>query len=1761
MDHPNRAAPDGRSQPPAETHSRRGFLLPHQYKHQNPAFRRPPHQQHHWKPQLSPHYRDRPPGSAPARPNFVVQLRSDAQLVVKEVEAGAVIQKLEFQPQKVYVVASNYISATLFYEQWSEALETMVQLWEMKLNDKGHNFLPRVVCNIEVPSDKAELDDRLKVLFLEKLKRLKEGDLVEKLLKKLGKPQRLGTADELLRKRKGLEGERDLILNRVQEFKCGVKCIENYLEKGEKNEEPVIPVFRFSDEEIDWGRIYRLMMRECRRLDDGLPIYAYRQDILKQIHSQQVTVLIGETGSGKSTQLVQFLADSGVSGHESIICTQPRKLAAISLAERVKEESWGCYTNTSVCCCPSYSSDQEFHSKVIFMTDHCLLQHYMSDKQLSRISCIIVDEAHERSLNTDLLLALIKNLLWQKPRLRLIIMSATADADQFADYFFGCRTLHVAGRNFPVDIRYVPCESDGSSTSKLMPSYVLDVLRMVTEINKTEGEGTILAFLTSQMEVEWACEKFQAISAIALPLHGKLSYEDQHRVFLTYPGKRKVIFATNVAETSLTIPGVKYVVDSGMAKESRYEPATGMNVLTVCKISQSSANQRAGRAGRTEPGNCYRLYMESDFDSMLPHQEPEIRKVHLGVAVLRILALGIKDVREFDFVDAPSVRAIDMAIRNLIQLGAIAVKDDVIELTAEGRQMVKLGIEPRLGKIILQCFRQRLGREGLVLAAVMANSSSIFCRVGTEEDKLKSDCLKVQFCHPNGDLFTLLAVYKDWEAVPREKRNTWCWENSINAKSLRRCNDTVLELEACLKNELNIIVPNYWYWNPQICSEHDRNLKNIILSALAENVAMYSGYDQLGYEVALTRKHVQLHPSCSLLNFGHRPPWVVFGEILSASNEYLVCVTACDFEYLSSLCPPPMFDFLNMASQKLQKRILSGFGSVLLKRFCGKYNSNLRLLVSSIRESCEDERIGVEVNVDLNEVVLYATSEDMEKVCGLVSEGLGYERKLLENECLEKCLYNGGPTVLPSIALFGAGAEIKHLELEKRYLTVDIFHSNVNVLDDKELLVFLEKFTSAPICAFSKFLGFNLDNEEKGKWGRVTFLTPDAAKMAVALDQFEFCGGSLKVVPSRNICSGDHKMMSFPSLRAKILWPRRYSKGVGIVKCDPKDVAFIVNDFSNLVIGGRLIWCEPSAKFTDSVVITGLDRELSEADIYQVLSAVTNRQILDFFLVRGNAIDNPPLVACEEAILREISPFMPRRKAQGNTVRVQVFPPGPKDSFIRAAITFDGSLHLEAAKALEQIGGKVLPGCHSWQKVQCQQLFHSSVSCPAPVYLVISKQLDSLLARLRRQKGVECHLERNQNGSYRVKISATATKTVAELRRPLEQLMKGKIIQHPDITPAVLQILFSRDGVMLMKSIQRESGTHIIFDKHSMILRVFGSPEKVNVVQESLVKALLALYESKQLEIRLRNGVFPPDMMKRVVQHFGPDLHGLKEKVPEVELSLKASRHCISIVGTKESKQKVEDIINDLAQTSAQQSPCSDSDAACPICLCELEDCYMLEGCCHNFCRLCLVEQCESAIKSHDSFPLRCTREGCGTPILLTDLRSLLSFEKLEELFRASLGAYVTGSQGAYRFCPSPDCPSVYRAADPDGPGGLFVCGACFVETCTRCHLEYHPYLSCEKYREFKVDPDCSLKEWCMGKEHVKMCPGCGFTIEKVEGCNHIQCWCGRHVCWVCLEVFRSSDECYNHLRLTNASVSLFQCLPDYDPVYAFFCVGVLEIF
>jgi ATP-dependent RNA helicase DHX8/PRP22 len=1042
-------------------------------------------------------------------------------------------------------------------------------------------------------------------------------------------------------------------------------------------------------------------------------------------------ILIGETGSGKSTQLVQFLADSGLAADGSIVCTQPRKIAAMSLARRVDEETNGCYGDNSVLFYSTFPNSQDLGSKIIFTTDSCLLHHCMNDTGLDGISYIIVDEAHERSLNTDLLLALIKKKLLDRLDLRLIIMSATADADRLAEYFYGCQTFHVRGRTFPVEIKYVP-DISAEASSNTVPtlsrvacataSYVSDVVRMVSVIHKNEDEGAILAFLTSQLEVERACETFSDPNAIVLPMHGKLSRVEQSLVFKSYLGKRKIIFCTNIAETSLTIKEVKYVVDSGLAKECRFVPSSGLNVLKVNWISQSSANQRAGRAGRTGAGKCYRLYSESDFGMMQVHQEPEIRKVHLGTAVLRILALGVRDIQNFEFVDAPDPESINMAVKNLEQIGAIKYECNGFELTDTGRRLVKLGIEPRLGKIMLDCFCLGLNKEGVVLAAVMANSSSIFCRVGTDEEKYKADRLKVPFCHPSGDLFTLLAVYKKWEDEHQNK-NVWCWQNSFNAKTLRRCQETISELENCLKHELNIIVPSYWRWNPEVPTEHDTVLKRILLSSLRGNLAMFSGHERFGYQVISADQPVQLHPSCSLLVYGSKPEWVVFSEILSVPNQYLVCVTAVDCDALSTVHPLPFIKQLE--KNKLQMRVVTGVGNTLLRRFCGKSDQNLQKIILLLKEGCRDDCIAVERDFRNNEVLLFAKEHDMEKVFRVVSDALELEANMLQNECLERSVFPGRLGSSP-IALFGSGAEIKHLELEKRDLTVEVMHQNAHDIDDKELIYLVETLVPG-IAHFHK-----IGNETK--WGKFTFLKPENAKDAVSkLNGMEFHGSLLKVVPVR---SYDSRGFPFPAVRAKVCWPRKPSRGLALVTCANGEAEFVVKDCFALGVAGRYINCEVSTKHENCVFVRGVPFNVTEPELFDAFRGTTTRRILDVRLLRGPPTDSPSTSECEEALRREVSLFMPNRKFPGQNFRVEVFPPEEKDSMMRAAITFDGDLHREAARALDHLQGTTLPCCLPWQIIQCQNVFTSTVSCPVRIYNVISQTVASLLESFRSQKGI-----------------------------------------------------------------------------------------------------------------------------------------------------------------------------------------------------------------------------------------------------------------------------------------------------------------------------------------------------------------------------------------------------------------------------------------
>ncbi|XP_072029146.1 uncharacterized protein [Amphiura filiformis] len=564
--------------------------------------------------------------------------------------------------------------------------------------------------------------------------------------------------------------------------------------------------------QIDDSR--RRLNREGRRLRNPLPIYGRRTEILNALTnpSTRACVIQAETGSGKSTQVPQYLMEflqsqTSSSNEKGIVCTQPRRVAAITLAQRIAEE-YDCEVGHEVGFIAGNKKKVSDKTMATFMTDRTLLNFCLADsKYVENYRYVIIDEAHERSVDTDILLAMLKKeQIDNNKHFTIIIMSATIDVKLFSGYFDGCPVIEIHGRTFPVDIEWC---SEGQTFGN--DDYVTRAVEISYDIHINEDlEGDILVFLTSQFEIDRACrnlrrklgitqEGYGDDNAEILPLHGKLQPNDQFKVFRkTRDDIRKIVFATNIAETSVTIPGVKYVIDTGMVKELQYDTRKSMSMLKVTNVTQASAEQRKGRAGRTGPGKCYRLYSHEEFQEMDQSMKPEILRVHLGMTVMKLLQMGVRDVDKFNFVESPEPGAIEQAMKTLILLGA--VNDEDRTLTDVGNQMVKLPVEPRLAKLILEGAKRGVVEDAIAMAALVSAPGNVFFQGGTDAERKVADQLKLPFCVDDGDVITLLGIFKEWQTIQGDKaKNRWCKDNSLNAKTLRIVQENVDELDLTIK--------------------------------------------------------------------------------------------------------------------------------------------------------------------------------------------------------------------------------------------------------------------------------------------------------------------------------------------------------------------------------------------------------------------------------------------------------------------------------------------------------------------------------------------------------------------------------------------------------------------------------------------------------------------------------------------------------------------------------------------------------------------------------------------------------------------------------------------------------------------------------------------------------------------------------------------------------------------------------------------------
>lgn len=627
-----------------------------------------------------------------------------------------------------------------------------------------------------------------------------------------------------------------------------------------------------------------------------LPVYPYREEFLAAVKDHQVLILVGETGSGKTTQIPQYLHEIGYSELGKIGCTQPRRVAAMSVAARVATEM-----NVRLGHEVGYSIRFEncTNSKTIiqYMTDGMLLREILTEPDLASYSCMVIDEAHERTLHTDILFGLVKDIVRFRSDLKLIISSATLDAEKFSKYFDDASIFMIPGRMFPVDLYY---------TKSPEADYVDAAVVTVLQIHVSQPlNGDILVFMTGQEEIETAAEILtqrcrnlgsRIAELIVCPIYANLPSEQQAKIFEKTPkGARKVVLATNIAETSLTIDGICYVIDTGFNKQKSFNARTGMESLVVTPVSQAAANQRAGRAGRTQPGKCFRLFTAWSFQHELePNTVPEILRTNMGNVVLMLKSLGINDLLNFDFMDRPPADALIRALEQLYALGAL---NDRGELTKLGRRMAEFPLDPMLSKCVIASEKYQCVSEVLSTVAMLSlGGATVFYR--PKEKAVHADAARLRFARGGGgDHIALLRCYSEWAAT--EFNASWCFENYVQVRSMKKARDIRDQLEGlCERVEIDATIsagPDDYV---------DATLKSIT-AGFFYNVARLGRTGE--YQTVKQKKTVYIHPSSVLASKEKEgeepPPWLVYFELAFTTKEYMRQVAPIQPSWLTEIAP------------------------------------------------------------------------------------------------------------------------------------------------------------------------------------------------------------------------------------------------------------------------------------------------------------------------------------------------------------------------------------------------------------------------------------------------------------------------------------------------------------------------------------------------------------------------------------------------------------------------------------------------------------------------------------------------------------------------------------------------------------------------------------------------------------------------------------------------------------------------------------------
>lgn len=672
---------------------------------------------------------------------------------------------------------------------------------------------------------------------------------------------------------------------------------------------------------------------------DSLPVSQRRKEIVSTIRSNQVVVISGATGSGKTTQIPKMCLEAGLGERKKIGCTQPRRVAALSVAQRLSDELKE--SHSQIVGSKIRFDDRTSKDTIIqVMTDGILLQEFQLDPKLNKYECLIIDEAHERSLNIDFILGLLRELLPSRKDLKVIITSATIDTQKFSKAFNNAPIIEVSGTLFPVETVYKPVDSESDENEDI--NY-LEACANEAQTLVRDGLGDVLVFLPTEADIR-ECTKIlagQLGSAIeVVPLFGRLSSKDQVRIF--QPGeKNRIILSTNIAETSVTVPRIKSVVDSGLVRLSRYSHTTGTLHLPIEKISRSSANQRKGRCGRLSPGVCVRIYDEDDFEQRDEFTEPEIFRTNLGSVILRLLSLKHYKIEDFPFIDPPNSKIIRASFQQLIALGAIDQKN---RMTSIGRDLVKLPIDLSIGRMMIEAEQKGVIQEVAVIGAALCIQDP---RERPEIKREQAEQEHRKFTHPDSDFLTLYRIWStfhdDIESFSLNKLRKFCKKHFLSFMRMREWMDIHRQILSCFgmtKKEVSfdIVEKNYDNVHRSILAGSLLNIGqkitgNTYKATRDREVSIFPGSGLFDKQVMKKLRKMPRHYAKAVQDpdLGNTPAWIVAGSISETSRTFARTVAKIESEWI-----------LPLAKHVLRKSYKEAFwsaksGRVLVMESCRVY--------------------------------------------------------------------------------------------------------------------------------------------------------------------------------------------------------------------------------------------------------------------------------------------------------------------------------------------------------------------------------------------------------------------------------------------------------------------------------------------------------------------------------------------------------------------------------------------------------------------------------------------------------------------------------------------------------------------------------------------------------------------------------------------------------------------------------------------------------